>query len=99
MLRVRDVMQTSFPITGEDEPIRKAGLVMRRVELELVPVVDEVGALVGIMTERALARRFIRESRETSTLEDTVSPSSGATSAQFDSSGTIAVDAHASDAA
>jgi Chitobiase/beta-hexosaminidase C-terminal domain/Bacterial Ig-like domain len=35
---------------------------------------------------------------DTTTLEDTVAPSSGATSSQFDNSGTIAVDAHAADA-
>ena len=33
-------MQTSFPIIGEDEPIREAGLAMARADLELVPIVD-----------------------------------------------------------
>jgi manganese-dependent inorganic pyrophosphatase len=70
MLRACDVMQTSFPIAGQDEPIREAGLAMARVELEVVPIVDDGGALTGILTERALARRYIRESRQTSTLED-----------------------------
>ncbi len=71
MLRATDVMQTKFPITREDEPIRDAGLAMGRAELELVPVVDGDGALRGIVTERALARRYIRESRRTSTLQET----------------------------
>jgi manganese-dependent inorganic pyrophosphatase len=70
MLRACDVMQTKFPLTGEDEPIRDAGLAMAAAELELVPVVDRDGALSGVVTERTLARRFIRLSRETSTLED-----------------------------
>ncbi len=70
MLRATDVMQTSFPITREDQPIREAGLAMARAELELVPVVDGDGALRGIVTERALARRYIRESRRTSTLQE-----------------------------
>jgi manganese-dependent inorganic pyrophosphatase len=70
MLRACDVMQTSFPISGRDEPIRKAGLAMVRADLELVPIVDEAGALVGVLTERALARRYVRESRQTSTLQD-----------------------------
>jgi manganese-dependent inorganic pyrophosphatase len=70
MLRVCDVMRTAFPITREDEPIRHAGLAMSRTNLELTPIVDEDGGLVGIVSERALARRYIRESRETSTLED-----------------------------
>jgi manganese-dependent inorganic pyrophosphatase len=70
MLRACDVMRTGFPITRRDEPIRHAGLAMARTDLELTPIVDDDGALVGIVSERALARRYIRESRETSTLED-----------------------------
>jgi manganese-dependent inorganic pyrophosphatase len=70
MPRAVDVMQASFPITGQDEPIREAGLAMAKADLELVPIVDTRGALTGILTERALARRYIRESRRTSTLED-----------------------------
>jgi len=71
MLRACDVMQTSFPVIGEQEPIREAGRAMARADLEVVPVVDPAGVLTGVVTERALARRFIRESRQTSTLEDT----------------------------
>jgi manganese-dependent inorganic pyrophosphatase len=70
MLRARDVMQTDFPVSGQDEPIRNAGLAMARAELELVPVVDPDGALTGVVTERSLARRYARESRGTSTLEE-----------------------------
>src|SRR5947209_5589143 len=70
MLRACDVMQTSFAITRHDQPIREAGLQMARAELELVPVVDADGALLGVITERALARRYIRESRNTSTLQE-----------------------------
>jgi manganese-dependent inorganic pyrophosphatase len=70
MLRARDLMQAKFPITGQDEPIREAGLAMARADFDLVPVVDENGALTGVVTERALARRFIRESRQTSSLQD-----------------------------
>jgi manganese-dependent inorganic pyrophosphatase len=70
MTRACDVMQTSFPVVHELEPIRDAGLAMVRNDLELVPIVDRQGALVGVITERALARRYVRESRHTSTLED-----------------------------
>jgi manganese-dependent inorganic pyrophosphatase len=70
MLRARDLMQAKFPITGQDEPIREAGLAMSRADLDLVPVVDQDGGLTGVVTERALARRFIRESRQTSSLQD-----------------------------
>jgi manganese-dependent inorganic pyrophosphatase len=70
MPRARDVMRTSFPMAGQDDPIREAGIAMGRADLELVPIVDENGALTGVLTERALARRYIRETRSTSTLED-----------------------------
>jgi manganese-dependent inorganic pyrophosphatase len=70
LLRACDVMQTNFPLIGQDDPIREAGLAMARAELELVPVIDHGGALAGVVTERALARRFSRESRQTSTLEE-----------------------------
>jgi len=70
MLRASDVMQTEVPITRHDEPIREAGLAMARADLGLVPVVDEQGGLVGVVDERVLARRYIRESRQTSTLRD-----------------------------
>ena len=70
LLRASDVMQTEFPVTGQDEPIRDAGLAMARASLGLVSIVDERGALVGVVDERALARRYIRESRQTSTLRD-----------------------------
>ena len=42
---------------------------MSRQDLDLVPIVDDAGALAGVMTERALARRYIRESREPSELD------------------------------
>jgi manganese-dependent inorganic pyrophosphatase len=70
MLRASDVMRTSFPSTAQDEPIREAGLAMARADLDLVPIVDDDGSLTGIVTERALARRYIRESRQASTLKD-----------------------------
>jgi manganese-dependent inorganic pyrophosphatase len=70
MLRAGDVMQPDCLCVAEEAPIREAGLRMTRANVELVPVVDGEGALVGIVTERALARRYIRESREASSLRD-----------------------------
>jgi manganese-dependent inorganic pyrophosphatase len=70
MLRVGDLMQTAFPSIGQDDPVREAGLAMARSNNDLVPVVDGAGALVGVVTTRALARRYIRESRDTSTLRE-----------------------------
>ncbi len=70
MLRAADVMQENFPISRQDEPVREAGRAMAKADLELVPIVDEKGALTGVLTERALARRYVRDSLRTSTLEE-----------------------------
>ena len=43
---------------------------MANDNLDLVPIVDDDGVLAGVMTIRALARRYIRESREASSLGD-----------------------------
>ncbi len=69
MLRVLDVMRERFPLAGHDEPVRQVGLIMARGDLDLVPVVDDEKRLAGVMTERVLARRYVRESREASRLD------------------------------
>jgi manganese-dependent inorganic pyrophosphatase len=69
MLRVCDVMRERFPQAPGGEPIREVGRLMAREDMDLVPIVDDDGALEGVMTERALARRYIRESREPSELD------------------------------
>ena len=70
LLRVGDVMLEGFPTVSHREPIRRVGLMMARQDLELIPIVDDDGALAGVMTERTLARRYIRESREVTSLAD-----------------------------
>jgi manganese-dependent inorganic pyrophosphatase len=71
LLRVVDVMTTDFYSASVDDPVREVGLAMAQDRLDLVPILDRDGCLAGVMTERALARRYIRESREASTLVDT----------------------------
>ena len=66
-LRVRDVMRTTFAIARATDPVRSVGLMM--APKDVVPIVDDDGVLQGVLTERALARRYIRESREASRLE------------------------------
>jgi len=70
MLRVRDVMRERFTVAQAEQPVREVGLTLAREGLDLVPVVDEEGTLVGIVSERTLARRYIRESREATSLSD-----------------------------
>jgi manganese-dependent inorganic pyrophosphatase len=69
-LRAVDLMQREFPRIKEDDPVREAGLAMAHADTDLVPVVDCDGVLTGVVTTRALARRYIRESRESSMLRE-----------------------------
>ncbi|MBO0768049.1 MAG: putative manganese-dependent inorganic diphosphatase [Solirubrobacterales bacterium] len=70
MLRASDVMATDFPLISEDDPVREAGLAMRRSDIDLVPVTNADGVLSGVVTTSALARRYIRESRQSSKLRE-----------------------------
>lgn len=70
MLRVRDVMREEFPVAAASQPVREVGRTMAAEDLDLVPVVDDEGVLIGVMTERALARRYIREARKSHTLRE-----------------------------
>jgi manganese-dependent inorganic pyrophosphatase len=63
------VMQQRVPLASQDDPVRTVGLQMAREELDLIPLVDADGALAGVMTERVLARRYVRESRRASKLD------------------------------
>jgi manganese-dependent inorganic pyrophosphatase len=65
-LRVRDVM-VPCPVTASgSDPIREVGLAMGREGVDVVPVLGEDGTLAGVLSESALARRYIRESRDAS---------------------------------
>jgi len=70
MLRVRDVMRETFPVADHREPLRQVGRIIARDDLDVVPIVDDGGQLVGVMTERALAHRYIRETGRTHSLAD-----------------------------
>jgi manganese-dependent inorganic pyrophosphatase len=69
-LRVQDVMHGDFTTAAEDTPLRDVGLTMAHENVDLVPIVDAKGALVGLITERDLAHLYIRESRGASTFSE-----------------------------
>jgi manganese-dependent inorganic pyrophosphatase len=69
-LRVKDVMHDVMTAQRND-PLRNVGLAMAKRNIGQVPIVDDEGAIVGIVTERDLARMYIRESREASTFAAT----------------------------
>src|SRR5215212_10527997 len=65
-LRVSDVMTDCAVSAGVEDPVRGVGLAMAAHGLDVVPVREEGGELAGVLTERALARRYIRESQDAS---------------------------------
>ena len=65
-LRVRDVMVPCEVTAGAEDPVRGAGLAMAEHGLDVVPVLDGDGVIAGVLSERALARRYMRESRDAS---------------------------------
>jgi manganese-dependent inorganic pyrophosphatase len=71
MLRVKDVMSKDIVAAHKKEPLRNIGLAMASRNISQVPIVDDVGAIVGLITERNLARMYIRESLEASTFAQT----------------------------
>ncbi len=73
-LRVKDVMSKEIATVHQDSPLRNVGLEMADREISQVPIVDDDGALVGVVTERSLARMYMRESREPSTFAESPVP-------------------------
>jgi manganese-dependent inorganic pyrophosphatase len=70
MLRVKDVMN-KVTTARKNAPLRNVGLTMAKENISQVPIVDDDGSLVGIVTEKDLARMYVRESREASTFVST----------------------------
>jgi manganese-dependent inorganic pyrophosphatase len=67
MLRVRDVMASDVAFARKNDPLRNVGLTMARRNISQLPIVEDDGTLTGIITERNLARMYVRESRGAST--------------------------------
>jgi manganese-dependent inorganic pyrophosphatase len=65
-LRVRDVMAPCPVSASVHDPVRGVGLAMAAHGVDVVPVRDEAGTLAGVLSDGALARRYIRESQDAS---------------------------------
>ena len=70
MLRVKDVMSDDVAVANKNDPLRNVGLAMARWNISQLPVVEDDGTLTGIITERNLARMYVRESRGASSFAD-----------------------------
>ena len=70
MLRAQDVMSPDHPTANHNASLREVGIAMAKADLDLIPIVDDAGVVVGILTARDLARRYIKESGEPSSFAD-----------------------------
>jgi manganese-dependent inorganic pyrophosphatase len=70
MLRVKDVMNKELITANRDDPLRNVGIMMSKGNIGQIPILDHDGSLIGLVTERDLARMYIRESREASTFAE-----------------------------
>jgi manganese-dependent inorganic pyrophosphatase len=70
MLRVSDVMRPECPSVSHNASLRDVGLAMAQVDIDMIPIVDDAGALTGMLTSRDLARRYVKESGEPSSFAD-----------------------------
>jgi manganese-dependent inorganic pyrophosphatase len=70
MLRAQDVMRPDHPTANHNASLREVGVAMAKADLDLIPIVDDDGVVVGILTARDIARRYIKESGEPSSFAD-----------------------------
>ena len=57
-------------VANRSDPVRQVGREMAEHGMDLMPVVDDEGKLTGMVTERDLARLYVRESRGVPTFAD-----------------------------
>lgn len=69
-LRARDVMRADHPTANHNDSLRDVGIAMAKGDVDVIPIVDDDGAVTGILTVRDLARRYIKESSEPSSFAD-----------------------------
>jgi CBS domain-containing protein len=61
--RVRDIMNTSVISIGEDESIRTAAKTLLKGDTNHLPVVNQEGTLVGIVTTYDVSKAVVKEER------------------------------------
>jgi manganese-dependent inorganic pyrophosphatase len=70
MLRACDVMRPEVQTANHNDSLRDVGVAMARDDADMIPIVDDDGVLVGMLTARDLARRYVKETGEPSSFAD-----------------------------
>jgi len=66
-MRCKDAMVTMVFRCGEDEPAQKVARLMQEMRVGFLPVTNQAGHLVGVVTDRDLALRILAEGRSPET--------------------------------
>lgn len=61
--RVGDVMSSNVVMITAERPMAEAGRVMREEDLRALPVVDDEGHVLGLLSQRSLAVRYLEETQ------------------------------------
>ena len=70
MLRASDVMRFDYPSADQEASLRDVGITVANAETDLIPIVDGDGVVVGMLTARDIARRYVKETSEPSSFAD-----------------------------
>lgn len=71
--RVRDAMAASVVTIGPDDPMLSAGRLMREHDVRALPVIDVESRVLGLVSQRMLAERYIEETEISGFAEQPVS--------------------------
>jgi CBS domain-containing protein len=66
-MRCKDVMVTLVFRCHEDDPVQKIARLMLEEQVGFIPVTNEIGRLVGVITDRDLALRVVAEDKSAQT--------------------------------
>jgi CBS domain-containing protein len=78
-MRARDIMTKDPEVCRASHNARDAARVMRSRDCGCVPIVDDAGSIVGIVTDRDLALRVIADGKDSTTkLSELMTPAAAA---------------------
>jgi CBS domain-containing protein len=60
-IKVREVMEESVKLLKENDPVSLARRIMRHKRLEKLPIVDENGKLIGVITSMDILTKFYKQ--------------------------------------
>ena len=69
LMRVEALMTRDPVVIGRERPLREVAAILAERQIGALPVVDENGRLVGIVTERDIVREYATEIKVDRTTE------------------------------